>query len=337
MNSNFFKLIEKIGNSFFWSQSSGGNISWKDGNTLWVKASGTSLRDVNEKEIFVPVDLSHLSKQIQSENFHVTPILVSKTHLRPSIETYLHAIISSKIVFHLHPIKLLGYLVRLNGEDEVHNIYRGRLSVGVLDYCLPGPLLAKKLFLFLKEANLPDLILLKNHGIIIHGNSKEEVQYNLEVIDNLLPNYIFHSPLNEQISQVDIPNLINKNGLSYQKIDNEFVQNLALNMELFEIVKDKWALYPDHVVYLGAKPNCYESVNDFMLSNDFLNSQIIFIKCVGVFSGEKVDENVLQMLICYYEVIIRQEKKDLLVTLDDNDVSDLINWDAEKYRRTLKY
>ena len=41
-------------------QGAGGNVSWKDGDTLWVKASGTWLADATEKDIFVPVDLPYL-------------------------------------------------------------------------------------------------------------------------------------------------------------------------------------------------------------------------------------------------------------------------------------
>ncbi len=39
-------------------QGPGGNVSWKDGDVLWVKASGAWLAHAAGKdEIFIPVDL----------------------------------------------------------------------------------------------------------------------------------------------------------------------------------------------------------------------------------------------------------------------------------------
>ncbi|MHA1190276.1 MAG: class II aldolase/adducin family protein, partial [Alphaproteobacteria bacterium] len=38
-------------------QSAGGNTSVKDGQTMWIKASGTVLSDAASGDIFVPVDL----------------------------------------------------------------------------------------------------------------------------------------------------------------------------------------------------------------------------------------------------------------------------------------
>jgi rhamnose utilization protein RhaD (predicted bifunctional aldolase and dehydrogenase) len=54
-------------------QGAGGNVSWKDGETLWVKASGAWLADAARKEIFVPVDLTHLQQAIASGDFYVSP------------------------------------------------------------------------------------------------------------------------------------------------------------------------------------------------------------------------------------------------------------------------
>jgi rhamnose utilization protein RhaD (predicted bifunctional aldolase and dehydrogenase) len=93
-------------------QGAGGNASWKDGNTLWVKASGTWLAEAIEKNIFVPVDLPHLLTAIESGYFSVTPRLLGESVLRPSIETLLHALMPHRIVVHLHAIEILAHLVR---------------------------------------------------------------------------------------------------------------------------------------------------------------------------------------------------------------------------------
>ena len=40
-------------------------------------------------------------------------------------------------------------------------------------------------------------------------------------------------------------------------------------------------------------------------------------------------------LRCYYDVITRQGASDKLATLSDRQVSELLDWDAEKFRQIL--
>ena len=44
-------------------QGAGGNVSWKEEDTLWVKASGTWLSDASAEDIFLP-RLSYLRTAI---------------------------------------------------------------------------------------------------------------------------------------------------------------------------------------------------------------------------------------------------------------------------------
>ena len=61
-------FCSNLGKDSLLIQGAGGNISWKDGNKLWIKASGTWLADANIMDIFVPVDLSHLRLEIKRKN-----------------------------------------------------------------------------------------------------------------------------------------------------------------------------------------------------------------------------------------------------------------------------
>ena len=88
-------------------QGAGGNVSWKDGETLWVKASGTWLADAARKEIFVPVDLTHLQRVIAAGDFNVSPMVFGGSNLRPSIETLLHVLMPHKVVVHFHAVEVL--------------------------------------------------------------------------------------------------------------------------------------------------------------------------------------------------------------------------------------
>ena len=82
-------------------QGPGGNTSVKQGEAMWIKASGTLLADATDRSIFVEVDLPRLNEAIergdpkadQAEEFARVP-----GGLRPSIETSLHAVFPHRIV-----------------------------------------------------------------------------------------------------------------------------------------------------------------------------------------------------------------------------------------------
>ena len=64
-------FCDRIGKDPLLVQGAGGNVSWKDGDVLWVKASGTWLSDAIGKDIFVPVELAHLRQAIANQDFQV--------------------------------------------------------------------------------------------------------------------------------------------------------------------------------------------------------------------------------------------------------------------------
>jgi rhamnose utilization protein RhaD (predicted bifunctional aldolase and dehydrogenase) len=49
-------------------QGAGGNTTLKDGNVLWIKASGCWLSDATYKEIFMPVDRNNVLDSINNVN-----------------------------------------------------------------------------------------------------------------------------------------------------------------------------------------------------------------------------------------------------------------------------
>jgi rhamnose utilization protein RhaD (predicted bifunctional aldolase and dehydrogenase) len=66
-------------------QGAGGNVSWKENETLWIKGSGTWLANANDEDIFVPVNFKHLQDALSNQDFEVKPELIGEHILRPSI------------------------------------------------------------------------------------------------------------------------------------------------------------------------------------------------------------------------------------------------------------
>ena len=139
------KFCAFIGNNSLLVQGPGGNISWKDGDILWIKASGTWIADAIEKDIFVPVDLKHLLTAIAVNDFSVTPRLMSINSLKPSIETLLHALLPQRIVLHLHAVEVLTHLIIENFEKYFYLLLNGNYNYIIVDYFKPGAALAKEI------------------------------------------------------------------------------------------------------------------------------------------------------------------------------------------------
>ncbi len=107
-------------------QGGGGNTSVKsaDGEYMYIKASGTALKDMNEKEGWRRIRLDAVLSVIRDKQLAkldagtrepevVDRLLLAcdddvKTGARPSVESHLHAFLD-KCVIHLHPIAV-GFL-----------------------------------------------------------------------------------------------------------------------------------------------------------------------------------------------------------------------------------
>jgi len=180
------KFCAEIGNESLLVQGAGGNVSWKDEGTLWIKASGMWLVDAESKEIFVPVNLEHLQASIEKKSFHITPLVNRTSVLRPSIETLMHALMPHRIVVHLHSIEILAYLVRPNFRQQLNMAIGNRINFECVDYHKPGQELAKSIYEVLNHNLSVDVIFLRNHGVVIGGENVDEIRNLLFEINRRL-------------------------------------------------------------------------------------------------------------------------------------------------------
>jgi rhamnose utilization protein RhaD (predicted bifunctional aldolase and dehydrogenase) len=96
----------------------GGNTSFKDNETIWIKASGQALSELNEDGL---VSLSRKKLHIISSGVYSEDPVIREEQVkdelyrsildpgnirRPSVETSLHEIIQYKYIVHLHPTQI---------------------------------------------------------------------------------------------------------------------------------------------------------------------------------------------------------------------------------------
>ena len=147
----------RIGRDFFMVQGPGGNTSFKDAKTMWVKASGTKLSDAEEKEIFVGVSI---------ESGSTTD---SKIQLKPSIEKDFHLLIPFAYVIHTHSLRSL-----VMGIAQDFGAKMGQFpEFAFVNYARPGKNLCDQLMQTI-DFSVHKAAILQNHGFLTWGNTMEE-------------------------------------------------------------------------------------------------------------------------------------------------------------------
>lgn len=312
LRKSIIEYCVRIGADPLLVQGAGGNVSWKENDILWIKASGTWLAEAKEKDIFVSVDLPHLINAIHNGDFSVTPQSRGESSLRPSIETLLHALMPQRVVVHVHAIEVLAHLVRDSCQDDFCRLLDQSVPWVVVDYHKPGAPLAKAISIALTQNPLAKIVFLKNHGVVVGGENIEEVNTII-------------------VSLVGALSIKLEKTKAYVPINDKELHQLALNSNLFNRLVSSWALYPDHVVFLGPKAHVYktwEEVDDEL-------PELIFISDQGVYVKPSFSQAKQLQLRCYYDVIVRQAPESLLKTLTQDQIAELLNWDAEQYRINL--
>lgn len=333
MRAEVERFCAEIGRNSLIVQGAGGNVSWKDGDTLWIKASGTWLADAGTQDIFVPVDLKHLRHELSNENYAATPAVLGQHSLRPSIETLLHGLMPQRVVVHVHAVDVLALLVRSEWRAELERLSDTGTSWTSVDYCKPGAALAQAVGDALAKAPAQTAVLfMANHGIVIGG---EDISAINRILTTVLDRFSQPQVARSIVGDADADPSGELSG--YTRLNALDMNDLVTNPTYIDRLRHDWALYPDHVVFLGPKAQVFESVYAFKraaTSSDDL-SELVFILNDGIYIRDTFNDAKLAQLRCYYDVVARQRPTSRLRSLSAQQIAELLNWDAERYRMSL--
>jgi rhamnose utilization protein RhaD (predicted bifunctional aldolase and dehydrogenase) len=314
-------------------QAAGGNISWKSDDTLWIKASGTWLADAELKEIFVPVDRKPIDDALALGDYSFSPRAREGHMLRPSIETLLHALMPQSVVVHLHPVELVAHLIRTNCRADLQTALGNDFAWDMVDYHKPGADLARAVHEILRENPNIQVLLLKNHGVILGAETINEIDSHLQALCQRLG----IRPRSLDIAENSATKLVGPEGTAYQFCAEAELECLATDPGLFDRLGDSWAICPDHVVFLGARAVRIDDMSALpsMLKAADPEPPFVFVKAVGVLESQSVTLAQKEQLTFFMDVMRRQLQWELIEPLSAEDIASLLNWDAEKYRVTL--
>lgn len=315
--ADFLELSEWVGRDRRLVQGSGGNTSIKIGGVCWIKASGKWLSESMSQNIFCPVDRKSGEQ------------LFSVDALRPSIELPIHLVIQDNIVVHYHSLNALSWLVLENSREALISIMEG-LNWKWIGYRMPGWELAEEIG---KNSGI-QIFMLESHGVVVCGKTSCEVREVIERLELLLERNA------EARETEDLP--VTKPPIvpGWRLPCHAEVHKVALSQTGIALASNG-ALYPDHAVFLGDKALVVENGGTFSKAYSVFVSMYETTPKLAIFEGLGVlvrDDLGLasdEMLRCFCDLTERLEESDRPRPLGKTSVSDLLDWDAEKFRQKL--
>ena len=187
----------------------GGNTSFKDDETLYIKGSGMALADA-VPEAFVRMDRkalaaiwekSYPAESAERERAVLADLLAARMageeQKRPSVETMLHDLLPNSFVVHLHPALVNGMTCSNDGETAMKEIFPG--DVIWIPSTNPGYVLSQKVNEAMhehhaKHGRSPGMIFLQNHGIFVGGHKVEAIKKIYQEVISRLENIIKRRP-----------------------------------------------------------------------------------------------------------------------------------------------
>ncbi|RWE21243.1 MAG: class II aldolase [Mesorhizobium sp.] len=327
-------LSARIGSNPHLTQAAGGNTSLKAGDTLWIKASGTWLKDALSDDIMVPVAMTPLIEAVKRHDpaadkpqaFAIDAL--NPRGLRPSIETTVHALMPQRVVLHVHCVDTISLAVQADCESEAARRLEG-IEWAYAPYRRPGLPLAQGIAERLRPG--VDVLILGNHGLVVAAETVAEAERLLHRVRSLLarPARVMARPDVEALTA-----LAGDSG--YRLPADAEAHAVALDVDSCRMA-EAGSLYPDHVIFLGqgsvlARPG--EQVADVAarLGEDPV---AVLFPGAGVLMRGDASSGADAMQRCLADVTVRIDITARLNYLTAAENDELINWDAEQYRQKL--
>ncbi len=179
-------LANKIGNDTAQIIGSGGNVSYKEKNFLWVKQSGVEMKFLEEDDLVGlkrPALAAMLGEKypkglIAREELVGDDLLSARmrgeSEKLPSVDALLHEVMPQAFVLHSHPVVVSALVCAKNGKAAAAKLF-GKKALWI-DAAAPGYSTAVAVAKGLEEykaANKKDaaIILIQNHGLVVGADS----------------------------------------------------------------------------------------------------------------------------------------------------------------------
>jgi rhamnose utilization protein RhaD (predicted bifunctional aldolase and dehydrogenase) len=337
----FLDLSRRIGTDILKTQGAGGNSSIKQDGVMWVKASGTWLSEAGSKEIMVPVEVAPLVEALRAGDPRAekaTDFVVGSlntSNLRPSIEASFHAALQNRVVAHYHCVNTLAHAVLEDREERLKARMASvpDLTWATIPYRRPGVPLAIEIE---KVADSrPDVLVLFNHGIIVCGDTVEQVAERIERVTAALE----IEPRQGALPDMQALSRLAE-GSGFKPAKDSISHRAALDPISAKIATGG-SLYPDHVIFLGTQIGILADGHGFHdLVRDYEQRKMPLPKMVivpgkGVLMSETLTPGGEVMARCLADVVTRIGEDASVAYIGADAEYELTHWEAEQYRQAL--
>ncbi len=370
--SMLIEMSRKYGGNGDFVLAGGGNTSYKDENTLYVKASGVSLGQI-DKSGFVAMNRKALDSMWENtfsndektrESEVLNLLLAAKCEpglkLRPSVETLLHNLFEQKYVLHVHPTLVNALTCSKNGEKMAASLFPDALWVPITKPGFTLAAICRKEMNEYKSKNGKNLqvMLLQNHGVFFAADTPKEIDALVDNMMNILKKAVgdatfAQNPVKSDCASAIAPciRMLYKNqehcdSSIVQYFSNSIIQKYIENADNFSVVLKSPT--PDHIVYCKAQPlympfdgdvdafyaKLKFSFAEFMHRNKY-TPKIIAVQGVGVFAcGKTIKEAATARALFEDEIKVIEYAESFggYLPMTDELIDFIVNWESESYR-----
>ncbi|MEA1887127.1 MAG: class II aldolase/adducin family protein [Bacteroidota bacterium] len=344
----------------------GGNTSYKEGDSLWIKASGASLADIDESG-FVCLSrkkLDKISDAVYSKNpgkreeevkQDLKSAIIGNTNKRPSVETSLHNLLNYSYIVHTHPFTVNALLCSVKAEQLTGKLFGD--EVLFVEYTDPGYILFKKtekeVSKYIKlHSKEPSVIFLQNHGMIVCGENAGDIHSQSDRITRIvkslftrkLPALDFLPAGNDSKGIIDQFNRYLENrGLTCVFNNNDLIKLYVQGDKEFKRTARPFT--PDNIVYCKSKylfpggkaEKIISDMESFESRNDYY-PRIIGLEKTGLLSLGNNKQSATRSMEVFQDMMkISYLSENFggpkFLTLEQINFID--SWEAENYRRQV--
>lgn len=326
------EVSARVGRDMTLVQGAGGNTSVKEGDVLWVKASGAWLSEADTRDIFVPVDLPGALRAL-GQGIEKMPVADPAATLRPSIETSLHALLPHRVVLHVHAVNTIAWAACTGVDREIAQRLEG-LSWARVPYRRPGLPLSQVVAETLAQRS-PDVLILGNHGLLVGAADCAAAEALVREVERRLDLPVRPAPAGDQVALEALCH-----GTEYRPAPQEGCHHLATDPHSLAVVT-RGSLYPDHVVFLGPAMRALsgtERIADVVAANAAAGLPppvALLAPSAGAIVRSDIVPGAAAMLECLALVAERIPFGARISYLPEDEERALLDWDAEKYRKAL--
>jgi len=274
------RLSNRYGTGTDYVIAGGGNTSWKDDTTLWVKGSGQALATIApdgfarmDRQALAALWTRQFSDDTDTREREVLAELMAarlpgEEAKRPSVETLLHDLMPFAYVVHTHPTLVNALTCARDGRTAFERLFgHEAVWIPLVD---PGYILSKVVKDALEafrrvHGRVPALIFMQNHGIVVAGDTPAEVDAAYDRILKTIgaevkvqPHFV-SQPVDAAAEAAFLEALIpaarkalDTQDLHLVRVTGSTVLGLSASDQAFAPLSS--AFSPDHIVYMGVSP-----------------------------------------------------------------------------------